>query len=144
MSTLWTNTGVGQNFQRDLGAIGPYEFQGKVTWTNPIGALFKGKSVRTNGPESVKITLQTGIGPWMALSRFWPHWCLFTKRGSMWDMKPEPSKAKKNPQYVTPEQLKTLRSDPTTKCLARGSEATPEKASIQGQLIYPPPLKTPF
>ena len=27
-STLWTDTGVDQNFQRDLGAIGPYEFQG--------------------------------------------------------------------------------------------------------------------
>ena len=29
-STLWTDAGVDQNFQRDLGAIGPYE---KFVWT---------------------------------------------------------------------------------------------------------------
>ena len=28
-STLWTDTGVDKSFQGDLGAIGPYEFQGK-------------------------------------------------------------------------------------------------------------------
>ena len=27
-STLWTDADIDQNFQRDLGAIGPYEFQG--------------------------------------------------------------------------------------------------------------------
>ena len=33
MSTdLWTDT----SFQRDLGAMGPYEFQQKSVWTNPL------------------------------------------------------------------------------------------------------------
>ena len=31
---LWTNAGVDQNFQTNLGAIDPYEFQGKFVWTN--------------------------------------------------------------------------------------------------------------
>ena len=50
-STQWTHTGVDQNFQRDFGAIGLYEFQGTSVWTNPLvpcfqarfGALFSGK-----------------------------------------------------------------------------------------------------
>ena len=42
-STLWTDTGVDQNFQRDLGAIGPYEFQGEIVWTNGPFASFSGK-----------------------------------------------------------------------------------------------------
>ena len=42
----------GRNFQRDLGAIGPYEFQGKSVWTNPLVPCFLEKSVWTNGPES--------------------------------------------------------------------------------------------
>ena len=69
-STLWTNTGVGQNFQRDLGAIGLHEFQGKFIWTNGPFALFSGKFVWTNGAESSsKVSPETGIGPWMALPR---------------------------------------------------------------------------
>ena len=40
-STLWTDTGVDQNFQGDLGAIGPYEFQGKFIWTNGPFAFFQ-------------------------------------------------------------------------------------------------------
>ena len=67
-STLWTDTGVDQNFQRDLRAIGPYEFQGKLVWTNAPFALFSGKFVWTNGTECSSIVCaETGIGPWMAL-----------------------------------------------------------------------------
>ena len=51
-STLWTYAGADQNFQRDLGIIGPYEFQGKFVWTNLLVPRFQGKSVWTNGPES--------------------------------------------------------------------------------------------
>ena len=51
-STLWTNAGQDQNFQRTLSAIGPYLFLGKFIWTN--------------GPESSsKVSPYTGIGPWM-------------------------------------------------------------------------------
>ena len=53
-STLWTDTGVDQNFQRDLGAIGPYKFQRKFVWTN-------------GDESSSKVSPETGIGPWMAL-----------------------------------------------------------------------------
>ena len=50
----WTKTGQDRNFQRTLRAIGPY--------------LFLGKFIRTNGPQSsVKVSVLTGIGPWMAL-----------------------------------------------------------------------------
>ena len=28
--TLWTNAGVDQNFQRDLRAVGPYEFEKEI------------------------------------------------------------------------------------------------------------------
>ena len=38
-STLWTDTGLDQNFQGDLGAIGPYEF----CMDQSLGALFPGK-----------------------------------------------------------------------------------------------------
>ena len=48
LKTLWTDTGVDQNFQTDLGAIGPYE----PIWTNPLLPCFQGKAVWTNGPES--------------------------------------------------------------------------------------------
>ena len=47
-STLRTDASVGQNLQRDLGAIGPREFQGKSVWTN-LGALFSGKIQATAG-----------------------------------------------------------------------------------------------
>ena len=51
-----------------MGAIGPYEFQGKFVWTNGTFALFSGKFVWTNGAESSsKVSPETGIGPWMAL-----------------------------------------------------------------------------
>ena len=64
-STLWTDTGVDQNFQR---AICPQEFQGKSVWTSRLLPCFQGKSVRTNGPESSsKVPPETGIGLWMAL-----------------------------------------------------------------------------
>ena len=39
--TLWTDASVDQNFQRDLRAIGPYEFQGKFVWTNPWCLVLK-------------------------------------------------------------------------------------------------------
>ena len=69
-STLWTNTCVDQNFQRDLGAIGPYQFQEKSVWTNPSVPCFPGKSVWTNGAESLsKVPHETGPSPWMALPR---------------------------------------------------------------------------
>ena len=38
--TLWIDAGVDQNFQRDLGAIGPHEFQGTFVWTNPSVPCF--------------------------------------------------------------------------------------------------------
>ena len=50
-STLWTNTGVHPNFQRDFEPIGPYEILGKSVWTTPLVSCFQGKSVCTNGPE---------------------------------------------------------------------------------------------
>ena len=48
-STLRTDNGVNLNFQRDLGAIGPFEFQEKFVWTDPCVPCFQGKSVGTNG-----------------------------------------------------------------------------------------------
>ena len=70
-STLWTDTGVDQNFQRDLAAIGPYEFQGKFVWTNGPFALFSRKFIWTNGTESSsKVSTETGIGPLMVLPSF--------------------------------------------------------------------------
>ena len=50
-STLWTDAGVDQNFQRDLEAIGPYKFQGNVVWISGPLALCSGKFVWTNGTE---------------------------------------------------------------------------------------------
>ena len=65
-SSLWTNTGVDQNFQRDLRAIGPYEFQEKSVWTNAL-VPFQRNSAWTNGPESSsRASPETGIGPRMA------------------------------------------------------------------------------
>ena len=62
--------------RRDLQAIGPYEFQGKSIWTNPLVPCFEGKSVWTNGSESSsKFSPEIGIGPWMAL----PSACPFQK-----------------------------------------------------------------
>ena len=52
-SILWTDTGIDQNFQRDLGAIGPYEFLGKFIWTSDPFALFSRKFVGTNGAENL-------------------------------------------------------------------------------------------
>ena len=67
-STLWTDAGANQNFKRGLGAIGPFEFQGKLVWTNGPFALSLGTFVWTNGSESSsKVSPKTGIGPWMAL-----------------------------------------------------------------------------
>ena len=68
-STLWTDAGVDQNFQRDLGAIGPYEFQGKSAWTNRlVPCFFSGEICHDNGPESSsKFPPETGIVPQMAL-----------------------------------------------------------------------------
>ena len=51
-STLWTDAGVDQKFQSDLGAVGPCEFQRKSVWTTRFVPCFQGKSVWTNGPES--------------------------------------------------------------------------------------------
>ena len=48
-STLWTDAGVDQNFQRDLGAIGPYELQVKSVWTNPLMPCFQGKYPEEEG-----------------------------------------------------------------------------------------------
>ena len=41
-NALWTDTGVDQHFQRDFGAIGPYEFKG-IHIDQSLGALFSGK-----------------------------------------------------------------------------------------------------
>ena len=54
------------NLQRDLGAIGPYEFQVKPVWSNLLAPCLQRKSVWTNGPErSSQVVPETGIGPWM-------------------------------------------------------------------------------
>ena len=67
-SPLWTDSGLDPNFQGDSGAIGPYEYQGKSVWTDPLVPCFQRKSVWTNGAESLpKVSLETGIDPWMAL-----------------------------------------------------------------------------
>ena len=42
-STLWTNAGQDRNFQRTLGAIGPYLFLGKFIWTNHWSIPFPGE-----------------------------------------------------------------------------------------------------
>ena len=68
-SILWTDAGVDQNFQRDLRAIGPYEFQGLSYGPMAPFALFSGTFIWTNGTENPsKVPPQTGIGPWMAPS----------------------------------------------------------------------------
>ena len=67
-SSLWTDTSVGQNFQKDLGAIGPYECQENFVWTNPLVSCYHGKSVWTDGPESLsKVPPENGMGPQMTL-----------------------------------------------------------------------------
>ena len=38
--TLGTDTGVDQKLQRDLGAIGPHEFQGGFVWRNILVDLY--------------------------------------------------------------------------------------------------------
>ena len=75
-TNLWTDTGADQNFQRererDLGAIGPHEFQGTFVWTNPSFAFFSGNSY---GPMALKVRQscpKTGIGPWLALPSHLP------------------------------------------------------------------------
>ena len=46
-STLCTDAGVGQDFQRDLGALGPYEFQGKNSHRPMVPSpYFQGNSYR--------------------------------------------------------------------------------------------------
>ena len=65
-STLWTDAGVDQNFQRDLGAIGPYESQGNscgpISWRLILRGNLNGRL-----ENSSKVSPETGIGPWMAL-----------------------------------------------------------------------------
>ena len=63
-STLWTDTGADQNFQRDLGAIGPYEFQGKFVWTLVARAIRKARFARIGSRESFAI--ETPIVIWAA------------------------------------------------------------------------------
>ena len=67
-SSLWTDAGVDQNFQRDLGAIGPCDFQKK----NSYGPIPWCLVFRENlyGPMALKVHQKfprTGIGPWLAL-----------------------------------------------------------------------------
>ena len=51
-STPWTDAGLDQNFQKDLGAIGPYKCQGKFVWTNPLVSSFQGNLC---GPMALKV-----------------------------------------------------------------------------------------
>ena len=53
--TLWTDTNVDQNFQRDLGAIGQYEFQGTSVWTNPLVPCFQALKVRQKFPPRLAL-----------------------------------------------------------------------------------------
>ena len=60
---MWTDPGADQSFRRGLGAIGPYEFQGKFVWTNGHFAAFSRKFVWTDGAESSsKVSPETGFG----------------------------------------------------------------------------------
>ena len=66
-SNLWTDSGVDQNFQRDVGAVGRV----KIVWTKHWVPCLQGKYVWsiTNGPESSppEVSVEAGIGPWTAL-----------------------------------------------------------------------------
>ena len=42
-STLWTNTGQDQNFWTTFRTIGPYQFRGKLIWTNHWSIPFPGE-----------------------------------------------------------------------------------------------------
>ena len=51
--TLLADAGVDQNFQRNLGATGLYEFQGTFVWTKGPFALFAGKFVSLWVPNAL-------------------------------------------------------------------------------------------
>ena len=70
-SNLWTDTGVDQNFQRDLGTIGPHEFQGKSIWTT--WCLFRETRYGPMAAKGVRSFPEIGIGPWMALPSLYPN-----------------------------------------------------------------------
>ena len=50
--TIWTDNGVDQKLQRELGAIGPYEFQGKSVWIN-IQVGMNGDAFSIKAPKNV-------------------------------------------------------------------------------------------
>ena len=58
---LWTDAGIDQNFQRDLGAFGPYEFHWKSIWANPLVPSFSGK-------------IRAHQGPWKFIKKFTRDW----------------------------------------------------------------------
>ena len=54
-----------------LGAIGPYELQGKSVWANPLVPCFQGYSVCTNGTESLSyLSPETRVLNWGSSGRF--------------------------------------------------------------------------
>ena len=61
-SILQTDAGVDRNFQRDLGAIGPYEFQGKFVLTNALVPCFHGNLHGTTKGRLSKVSPETSIG----------------------------------------------------------------------------------
>ena len=65
-STLWTDAGVDQNFQRDLRAIGPCEFQGN-SYLPMAPALFSGKN--SHGPMALKVRQK--LPPTLVLVHGW-------------------------------------------------------------------------
>ena len=71
-STLWTDAGLDQNFQRDLRAIGLYEFQGKFVCTNPLVLSFPGNLYGTMALKVHRKSPEAGIGPWTALGNAGP------------------------------------------------------------------------
>ena len=91
-----------QNFQRDLGAIGPYEFQGKLAWTNPlVPCCLQIKSVWTNGPESL-----SKVFPRLALVHGWvfpavqePNWNRKPERSAPLSQEPEAETEPQKPLY---------------------------------------------
>ena len=67
-STLWTDAGVDQIFQRDWEPLVHMNFRGNPYGPIPWCLAFRGTSVWTSGAESPsKVSPQTGIDPWMAL-----------------------------------------------------------------------------
>ena len=70
--SLSPDAGVDQNFQKKLGAIGPYEFQGSSYGPMALLPCFQGICMDQWPLKLIKSSPETGMGPWMALPSIWP------------------------------------------------------------------------